>query len=45
MFSKSYSFRFQILIWIINFALIIKDDVIQLTSKDVFVIGLLILKV
>ena len=34
--SKNYSFRFQTLICIINFAKIISDDVIQLTSRDVF---------
>ena len=33
-------FCFQTLICIINFAYIISDDVIQLTSKDVFIIGL-----
>ena len=43
--SKSYSFRFQTLIYIIKFAYIISDDVIQLTSKDVFIIGLQVLKV
>ena len=34
--SRNYSFRFQTLICIINFAEIISDDVIQLTSRDVF---------
>ena len=33
-FSKVYSFLFQTLICIINYAQIISDDVIQLTSKD-----------
>ena len=43
--SESYIFLFQTLICIINFALTISDDVIQLTSKDVFIIGLQVMKV
>ena len=44
-FSKIYSFLFLTLICIINYAYIISDDVIQLTSKDVLIIRLQVLKV
>ena len=38
--SKNDSFLFETLICIISYAYIINDDVIQLTSKDVLIIGL-----
>ena len=43
--SKSYSFLIQTLICMVNFAHIMSDDVSQLTSKDVFISGLQVLKV
>ena len=43
--QKFYSFLFQTLICIINYALIISDDIIQLTSKDALIINLQVLKV
>ena len=41
--SKRYSFLFQAVIYRIDFAHIMSDDVIQLTSKDAFIIGLQVL--
>ena len=42
---KSISFLFQTLIYIVNSAWIISDDVIQLMSKDARIIGLQVLKI
>ena len=43
LFSKIYSFLFRTLICINNYAKIISDDFIQLTSKNALIIGLHVL--
>ena len=45
MFPKIYSFLFWTLICLIHYAYMISDDVIQLTSKDVLIVRLQVLKV
>ena len=44
-FPKFHNFLFRTLFYIINYAQIISDDVIQLTSKDALIIRLQVLKV